>query len=60
MGRSEVSWWVKINVVGVASAVAMGCVGNPAPVEPELPPPPPEACNKCLMHKHFYDPKKLK
>ena len=42
MGRSEVSWWVKINVVGVASAVAMGCVGNPAPVEPELPPPPPE------------------
>ena len=24
------------------------------------PPYPPEACNKCLMHKHFYDPKKLK
>ena len=24
------------------------------------PPPPPESCNKCLMHKHFYDPKKLK
>ena len=42
MGRSEVSWWVKINVVGVASAVAMGCVGNPAPGEPERPPPPPE------------------
>ena len=42
MGRSEVSCWVKINVVGVASAVAMGCAGNPAPVEPELPPPPPE------------------
>ena len=42
MGRSEVSRWVKINVVGVASAVAMGCAGNPAPVEPELPPPPPE------------------
>ena len=42
MGRSEISCWVKINVVGVASAVAMGCAGNPAPVEPELPPPPPE------------------
>ena len=24
------------------------------------PPPPPEDCDKCLMHKHFYDPKKLK
>ncbi len=24
------------------------------------PPPPPESCDKCLMHKHFYDPKKLK
>ena len=23
------------------------------------PPPPPETCGKCLMHKHFYDPKKL-
>ena len=23
------------------------------------PPPPPDTCDKCLMHKYFYDPKKL-
>ena len=26
----------------------------------KTPPPPPEDCDKCLMHKHFYDSKKLK
>jgi len=42
MGRSEVSCRMRIQIVCLASAVAIGCAGNPAPVEPELPPPPPE------------------
>ena len=25
----------------------------------DQPPPPPENCNKCLMHKYFYDENKL-
>ena len=25
----------------------------------DQPPPPPEQCNNCIMHKHFYDVNKL-
>ena len=42
MGRSEVKRWVKIEVVCIASMLAMACAGNPAPVEPEPPQPPPD------------------
>ena len=42
MACSEFSCWVRMAAICLASAVAMACAGNPAPVEPEPPSPPPE------------------
>tara|TARA_B100001123_G_scaffold446424_1_gene600847 strand:- start:2111 stop:2701 length:591 start_codon:yes stop_codon:yes gene_type:complete len=42
MGRSEVNHWIRIEVILIASMLVMACAGNPAPVEPDLPQPPPE------------------